>query len=100
MFGLGGIYVEILDDVAFRLAPLAREQAKLMIDEVRGNRLLQGLRGQPPVDRPSVVEALLTMSRILIECPEIVEIDTNPLLLSERGAAAIDARVILEAQRT
>jgi acyl-CoA synthetase (NDP forming) len=100
MFGLGGIYVEILDDVAFRLAPLAPDQAESMIDEVRGSRMLQGLRGQPPVDRPAVVKALLAVSRLLVECPEVLEIDVNPLMALEHGAAAIDARVVLEGQRT
>jgi len=100
MFGLGGIYVEILDDVAFRLAPLAPEQAGRMIDEVRGSRLLRGLRGQPAVDRTAVVQALLAVSRLLVECPEVLEIDVNPLMALEHGAAAIDARVVLEGQRT
>ena len=100
MFGLGGVYVEVLDDVAFGLAPLAPEQAESMIDEVRGSRLLRGLRGQPPVDRAAIVEALLAVSRLLVECPEILEIDVNPLMALEHGAAAIDARVVLEGQRT
>jgi acetyltransferase len=100
MFGLGGIYVEILEDVAFRLAPLAREDAESMVDEVRGRRLLQGGRGQPPADKVAIVEALLGMSRLLVECPEIVEMDVNPLLVFEQGAAAVDARAIVERQRT
>jgi acetyltransferase len=100
MFGLGGIYVEALDDVAFRLAPLVREEAVEMVDQVQGSRLLRGMRGQPAVDRGAIVEALLAMSRLLVECPEIEEIDINPLLVFERGAAAVDARAIVERQRT
>jgi acetyltransferase len=100
MFGLGGIYVEILEDVAFRLAPLAREDAERMVDEVRGSRLLQGARGQPPADRGAIIEALLGMSRLLVECPEIFEIDVNPLLVSEQGAAAVDARAVVGSQGT
>jgi acyl-CoA synthetase (NDP forming) len=100
MFGLGGIYVEILEDVAFRLAPLAREDAERMVDEVRGSRLLQGARGQPPADRGAIIEALLGMSRLLVECPEIFEIDVNPLLVFEQGAAAVDARAVVGSQGT
>jgi acetyltransferase len=100
MFGLGGIYVEVLQDIAFRLAPLVREDAEGMIDEVRGSRLLRGARGQPPADRDAIVRALLAMSRLLVEYPEIVEIDVNPLLVFAQGAAAVDARVVIERQRT
>ena len=77
MFGIGGICVEIMDDVAFRLAPLAREHAEDMIDEVRGSRILQGLRGQPPVDRGAIVQVLLAVSRLRVACPEELEIDVN-----------------------
>ena len=97
MFGLGGIFVEVLNDVTFGLAPLAPEQAESMMDEVRGSRLL---RGQPAVDRAAIVEAPLAVSRLLVECPEILEIEVNPLMALEHGAAAIDARVVLEGQRT
>jgi acetyltransferase len=100
MFGLGGIFVEVLEDVAFRLAPLAREEAEEMVDEVRGSRLLKGVRGQPPADRGAIIEALLAMSRLLVACPEIVEIDVNPLLVFEQGVAAVDARAVVERQRT
>jgi acetyltransferase len=99
MFGLGGIYVEILEDVTFRLAPLVREDAEEMVDEVRGSRLLQGIRGQPSADMGAIVEALLGMSRLLVDCPEIFEIDVNPLLVFERGAAAVDARAVVESQQ-
>jgi acetyltransferase len=100
MFGLGGIYVEVLQEIAFRLAPLSRVDAETMISEVRGSRLLQGVRGQPPADREAIIEALLAMSRLLVECPEIVEIDVNPLLVFAQGAAAVDARAVIQRQRT
>jgi acyl-CoA synthetase (NDP forming) len=100
MFGLGGVYVEILQDVAFRLAPLAREDAESMVDEVQGSQMLQGVRGQPRSDRGAIIDALLAMSRLLVECPEILEIDVNPLLVFEQGAAAVDARAVVERQRT
>jgi len=100
MFGLGGVYVEVFEDVAFRLAPLTREDAEGMISEVRGSRLLRGVRGEPPVDVEAVVEALLALSRLLVECPEVVEIDVNPLLVFEQGVAAVDARVVVRVQKT
>jgi acetyltransferase len=100
MFGLGGIYVEVLEDVVFRLAPLSREEAWQMVDEVRGSHLLHGVRGEPSADLAAVVDALLSMSNLLIACPEILEIDVNPLVVFEEGAAAIDARAIIKGQRT
>jgi len=100
MFGMGGVYVELLEDVAFRLAPLAREDAEEMIAEVRGSRLLHGVRGEPPADVEAVVEALLALSRLLVECPEVAEVDVNPLLVFEQGAAAVDARVVVKRQKT
>ena len=100
MFGLGGVYVEMFEDVAFRLAPLTREEAEEMVSDVRGSRLLRGVRGEPPVDVEAVVEALLALSRLLVECPEVVEVDVNPLLVFERGMAAVDARVVVRSQET
>jgi len=100
MFGLGGVYVEIFEDVAFRLAPLTRRDAEEMISEVRGSRLLQGVRGQPPVAVGAVVESLLALSQLLVECPKVAEIDVNPLLVFERDVAAVDARVVVRRQKT
>jgi succinyl-CoA synthetase beta subunit len=92
MFGLGGIYVEVFSDVAFRVAPLSRVDAEEMIEEVRGKRLLEGVRGKPPVDREALIKAILSLSRMLVENPRITELDINPLLVLEHGAAAVDAR--------
>ena len=100
MFGLGGVYVEVFEDVAFRLAPLTREDAEEMISEVRGSRLLRGVRGEPSVDVEAAIEALLALSRLLVECPEVVEVDINPLLVFEQGVAAVDARVMVGGQKT
>lgn len=100
MFGLGGVYVELFEDVAFRLAPLAFEDARDMISEVRGSRLLRGVRGESPADVEAVVETLLALSRLLVECPEVAEIDINPLLVFGQGVAAVDARVVAEGQKT
>jgi acetyltransferase len=100
MVGIGGIHVEILEDVAFRLAPLAREEAERMIDELQGSRLLRGARGQPPADLDAIADVLLSMSRLLVACPEIEEIDINPLVVFADGAAAVDARAIVRRQKT
>ncbi len=100
MFGLGGVYVEVFEDVAFRLAPLNRSMAEDMIDEVRGSRLLRGVRGESPLDVDGVVEALLTISRLLVECPEVMELDVNPLLACEQQVVAVDARAIVVCRKT
>jgi acetyltransferase len=97
MFGLGGIYVEALADVSFRLAPLSRTDAGEMIDEVRSARLLKGLRGAAPADRQALVDVLLRVSQLAADCAEIQELDINPLLVlpQGQGALAVDARIIL-----
>jgi acyl-CoA synthetase (NDP forming) len=100
MFGLGGVYVELFKDVAFRLAPLTREDAEEMISEVRGSRLLRGVRGEPPGDVEAVVEALLALSRLVAECPEVAEVDVNPLLVFDKGVVAVDARAVVRGQKT
>jgi acetyltransferase len=71
-----------------------------MIAEARGSRLLRGVRGETPADVEAVVEALLGLSRLLVECPEVAEIDVNPLLVFEQGVAAVDARVVVRRQET
>jgi acyl-CoA synthetase (NDP forming) len=95
MFGLGGIYAEVFDDAAFRLAPLTYEDAMEMIAEVRAHALLEGVRGEGPVDAEAIVDVLQALSRMLVECPEVTEVDINPLLVFERGATAVDARVLM-----
>jgi len=97
MFGLGGILVEIFDDVAFRVAPLTRADALTMIDEVRGSRLLRGFRGETSINQEALVQALLSLSQLLVENPRISEVDINPLILTEDGAIAVDARAVVAA---
>jgi acetyltransferase len=94
MFGLGGTYVEAFDDVAFRVAPLSRADAEEMIGQVRGKRLLEGLRGKLPVDRLALIQALHSLSRLLVENPCITEVDVNPLCVLEKGVVAVDARAV------
>jgi acetate---CoA ligase (ADP-forming) len=97
MFGLGGIYVEVLRDVAFRVAPMTRPQARSMIEEIRSYKLLTGVRGQAPADLDAIVDTLLRISQLVNDWPEIAEMDINPLLVRDKGAGAVavDMRLIL-----
>ena len=96
MFGLGGILVEILKDVSFRIVPLARKDAGEMIREIKGYPLLEGYRGQEPVDVSNLEELLLKVSSFIEQHPEVKELDLNPIFAYSNGAVAVDARVILE----
>ena len=95
MFGLGGIFVEILKDVSFRLAPITKTDAEEMVKEIKAYKILEGARGMPPADQETIVEILLATSKMLMECPEIMELDMNPVLVYEEGARIVDARIIL-----
>jgi acetyltransferase len=96
-FGLGGIYVETLKDVTFRVAPFSIQEAEEMLTEIRAHALLDGVRGQPPVDKQAIVETLLRVGQLVQDFPEIAELDINPLIAYSQGegAIAIDMRVIL-----
>ncbi len=95
MFGLGGIFVEVLKDVTFRIAPITRQDAQEMISEVKAYPILKGYRGQPPVDTEAIVEILLSTSQIMMDYPQIKELDLNPIMVYEKGAKTVDARIIL-----
>jgi len=97
MFGLGGIYVEALKDVTFRIAPLARAEAEAMMREVRAFPILQGVRGEAPADLAALVEDILRLSQLVSDFPEIAEIDINPLFVKPEGegTVALDARIRL-----
>ena len=97
MFGLGGIYVEVLKDVSFRIAPFSRKEADEMIREIRSFNLLRGVRGQSRCDIEAIVNTLLRISQLVTEFPEIVELDINPLMVFDegRGVTAIDMRLVL-----
>jgi len=97
MFGLGGIYVEVLKDVTFRVAPMSRIQADEMVRAIRSFKLLTGVRGQAASDLDAVVDAILRISQLVTDFPEIAELDINPLLVREQGqgAVAVDMRLIL-----
>jgi acetyltransferase len=101
-FGLGGIYVEVLKDVSFRLAPLSRQGSEAMLKEIRAAALLEGVRGQPAVDRQSIADTLLRISQLVMDFPEIAELDINPYVAFEQGQGgiAIDMRLVLSGQET
>jgi len=96
MFGLGGIFVEVLKDVTFRIAPITEEDAREMITEVKTYPILKGYRGQPPADIEAIVKILLNTSKLVMAHQEIKELDLNPIIVYERGAKTVDARIILE----
>jgi acyl-CoA synthetase (NDP forming) len=95
MFGLGGIFVEVLKDVSFRVAPLSLEDIDEMIEEIEGYKILTGVRGEKPKDIDAIKDILAKLSQIAVENPEINEIDLNPVIVHERGASIVDSRVIL-----
>ncbi len=96
MFGLGGIFVEVIKDVSFRIIPLTRRDAREMIGEVKGYPLLKGYRGQTAADIPYLEELLLKLSHFVEQHPEIKELDLNPIFAYSHGATVVDARIILE----
>jgi acyl-CoA synthetase (NDP forming) len=97
-FGLGGIHVEILRDVCFRVTPLTDYDAGEMVRSIRGYRLLEGYRGHPPADVPAIEQLLLRVARLVEEVPEISELDLNPVfaLPPGQGCRIVDARIRVE----
>jgi acetate---CoA ligase (ADP-forming) len=95
MFGLGGIYVEVLKDVSFRVVPVSLSEAFDMVTETRAFQLLKGVRGEKPVDIGRIAEAIVRLSRLATDFPVIQELDINPLVVSDKDAVALDARLII-----
>jgi acetyl-CoA synthetase (ADP-forming) len=96
MFGLGGIFVELLNDVTFRVAPITQEDAHEMVIKVKAYPLLKGYRNTPPADINAIISVLLNTSKLVMDHPEIKELDLNPIMVYEKGAKTVDARIILE----
>ena len=96
MFGLGGVFVEVLQDVVFRVAPVDDAQALDMVRGIRGARVLEGVRGAAAASEPAIVDALCRLSQLAIDFPQIAELDVNPLLALADGVVAVDARVRME----
>ncbi len=96
MFGLGGIFVEVLKDVSFRIIPILKRDAAEMMTEIKGYALLQGYRGHEPAHMPSLENMLLKVSALVDKTPGIKEIDLNPVFAYKDSAVAVDARIVLE----
>jgi acetyl-CoA synthetase (ADP-forming) len=96
MFGLGGVFVEVLKDVTFRIAPITEDEACEMISEVKAYPLLKGYRNTPPADIEAIAKILLHTSRLVTDHQEIKELDLNPIIVYKKGAKTVDARIILE----
>jgi len=95
MFGLGGIMVEVMKDVTFRVVPIEDRDAEQMIDEIKGVAILEGVRGQAPADKKAIKDAILSISRFVEAHPEVQEIDLNPMMVYADGAVAVDARIVI-----
>ena len=98
LFGMGGKYVEFLEDTSLRLAPITKDEAAEMISEVRGAAILQGVRGEKPFDVLAIIDSLLRLSQLAVQYPAIKEIDVNPLIVNHEGmgVVVVDARMIIE----
>jgi len=96
MFGLGGVLVEVLKDVAFRVIPINERDARQIIHEIKGYPLLEGYRGSEPADVAKLQELLLKVSTFIEQHPEIAELDLNPVFAYKDGAIAVDARIVIE----
>lgn len=95
MFGLGGIMVEVLKDVSFRVVPLTERDAGQMIGDIKGRPILDGVRGQPPADIEALKRAILKVSEFVQSHPEVRELDLNPMFAYPDGAMAVDARIVV-----
>jgi acyl-CoA synthetase (NDP forming) len=96
MFGLGGVFVEVLKDVTFRVPPFGKADAAAMLDELAGAAMLRGVRGQLPVDRAALVDVLMKVQHLAVDLSgEVAELDINPLLAGPKGVVAADALIVL-----
>ena len=96
MFGIGGILVELLEDVSFRIAPVTEYDCREMIKEIKGFPILDGYRGKPKADINAIVDVLMKISELVIKYEEIKELDLNPVFIYEKGLICVDARIILK----
>jgi acyl-CoA synthetase (NDP forming) len=94
MFGLGGIFTEVYDDVSFRVVPIGKKDAEEMVQEIKGYKILKGYRGKK-YDINALIDILLKTSKLLEENQEIVELDINPVIVLQKGAVAVDARIVV-----
>ena len=94
LFGIGGVFVEVLKDVSRRIAPITRKDAQNMIEEIKGRKVLDEFRGRPPADKKTLVKILLAISRLSLREKNVSEIDFNPVIVNSKGAKVVDARMI------
>ena len=95
MFGMGGIFTEVYKDVAFRVAPVDKIDALNLIHELRGSKILEGIRGQPPADMDALVDVLIDVSSLMLQHSAISQLDLNPVIAYPDGAVAVDTRIVL-----
>ena len=95
-FGLGGILVEVLKDITFRLAPVTRPDAFALLDAIKAKEILNGVRGGDPVSREALADIIVNVSALLEDFPEINELDLNPVFATKDGAMAVDARLVCD----
>jgi acyl-CoA synthetase (NDP forming) len=100
MVGFGGIYVEVLRDTATRLAPVSPADALEMLDELKMAALLRGVRGEAPVDRTALAETISRFGQLVADCPDLLEVELNPLVAGATGVIAVDARALLAGPAT
>jgi acetyltransferase len=93
--GLGGILAEAIDDVTIRLAPVSAAEAEAMLDALRGRRVLGPLRGQPGINRAAVIDAIVRLGQAMVEDPNLIEVDLNPVISSPDRTVAVDALVVV-----
>lgn len=93
--GVGGIFVEVYKDVSFRVCPISRKDAESMLAELKGSRLLEGVRGQKPVNRKALLDSMVELSKLPDKMPDIEELDVNPLFANDKEVLAVDARIVL-----
>jgi succinyl-CoA synthetase beta subunit len=98
MFGLGGIFTEILEDVSFRLAPLKSSDARAVMSEIRGAKILGAVRGMPAVDKATLARAIVGVGNVAADNPQIAEIDINPLIITGAKPIAVDGLIVLNGQ--
>ena len=96
MFGLGGIFVDVLKDVVFHLAPVSDAEAREMVAGIKAAALLSGVRGEAPVDKGALVNFIQRLSKLTTDFPQIQELDLNPVMAFEDGALAVDARIAIK----
>jgi acetyl coenzyme A synthetase (ADP forming)-like protein len=95
-FGLGGVLVEVIKDITFRLAPTARKDAASMLQDIQGAEILKGVRGSDPVDRQALTAIIQNVSKLVADFPEIAEMDLNPIFARKKGATAVDVRILID----